>query len=181
MAQTHYFLKQIDSFQVHADRAIKLNPRNTDTLAMVGIMMGYSGDWERSRELTQRAMEMNPNHAGWYYFNSFFNEYRQRHYAEALAIAQKMNLPEYWASSMALAIAHAQLGHAAQARQAANELLRIWPGFEQEYYQLGLVNWIFEQPELVEHINQGLSKAGITLVIPENTQALPTSPDTHQE
>ena len=167
MAQARYFLKDVSSFHVHAERAIELNPRNTDTVAMVGIMMGYSGDWIRSVELTTNAMRLNPHHAGWYYFNTFFNEYRQHRYAEALAIAQKINMPEYWATPLVLAITHAQLGNEAQARSAAEEVLRIWPAFEQEYYQQGMVNWIFGQPELIEHINEGLRKAGINLRVPE--------------
>jgi TolB-like protein len=169
MAQARYFLTDVGSFLVHAERAIELNPRNTDTMAMVGIMMGYSGDWERSVELTTNAMRLNPHHAGWYYFNTFFNEYRQYRYAEALAIAQKINMPEYWATPMVLAITHAQLGDQAAARSAAEDLLRIWPTFEQEYYQQGLVNWIFGQPELIEQINEGLRKAGIDLLVPETT------------
>jgi tetratricopeptide (TPR) repeat protein len=123
--------------------------------------MGYSGDWERSVEITKNAMRLNPHHAGWYHFNTFFNEYRQHHYAEALAIAQKINLPDYWASHLALAISYAQLGNEAAARSAAEEILRTWPEFKQEYYQFGLVNWIIGQPELIELIDQGLRKAGI--------------------
>jgi TolB-like protein/tetratricopeptide (TPR) repeat protein len=169
LAQARYFLRDVGAFLVHAERAIELNPRNTDTMAMVGIMMGYAGDWERSVELTTRAMALNPQHAGWYYFNTFFNEYRQGRYSEALTIAQKINLPDYWASPMALAISHAQLGHEAAARSAADDLLRIWPTFEQDYYQLGLVNWMYAQPELVELINEGLYKAGIHLKVPDTT------------
>ena len=134
---------------------------------MVGIMMGYSGDWEHGVEVTKNAMQLNPHHAGWYRFSMFFNEYRQQNYATALAIALEINLPEYWAAQMAIAIAHAQLGHEAEAQRAATELLRVWPGFKQDYYQLGLVNWIYQQPDVIEHVNQGLLKAGIVLDIPE--------------
>jgi TolB-like protein len=169
LAQTRYFLKDVASFYVHAERAIELNPRNTDTMAMTGILMGYSGDWVRSEELTTTAMRLNPHHAGWYYFNAFFNQYRQHNYAEALAIAQKINLPEYWASLMALVICHAQLGNQEAARAAAEDLLRVWPGFEQEYFQRGLANWIFGQPELMDLILDGLQKAGIRLVLPDPT------------
>jgi len=160
-------MKDVDLFLIHAERAIELNPRNTDTMAMIGIMMGYSGDWERSVELTTNAMRLNPQHAGWYYFNTFFNEYRQHRYAEALAIAQKINMPNYWAAPMVLAITHAQLGHEAAAKSAAEDLLRNWPTFEQDYYQQGLVKWIYGQPELIEHVNEGLRKAGINLRVPE--------------
>jgi hypothetical protein len=66
---------------------------------------------------------------------------------------------------MALAISHAQLGHESAAQKAATDLLRTWPSFEQDYYQQGLVNWIFGQPELIEQVNDGLRKAGINLVV----------------
>lgn len=169
LAQARYFLRDVGAFLVHAERAIELNQRNTDTMAMVGIMTGYAGDWERSVELTTRAMSLNSQHAGWYFFNTFFNEYRQNRYAQALTIAQKINLPDYWASALALAISHAQLSHEAAARSAAEDLLRIWPTVEQDYYQLGLVNWMYAQPELIDHVNEGLHKAGINLQVPDTT------------
>jgi tetratricopeptide (TPR) repeat protein len=113
MAQVHYFMRDVGAFLVHARRAIELNPRNTDTMAMVGIMMGYSGDW------------------------------------------------------VALAISHAQLGDEAAAKHAAAELLRVWPNVERDYYQMGLVNWAYSQPELIEHVNEGLRKAGVNLQVPD--------------
>jgi adenylate cyclase len=170
MAQVSYFLRDLGSFNIHAERAIALNPRNTDTLAMVGIMMGYSGDWDRGVEITTDAMQLNPHHAGWYHFVSFFNEYHQQHYTDALAIAQKINLPEYWATPLALTIAHAQLGHEVEARRTGGELLRVWPRFKQEYYQLGLVNWMYSQPDVIEHIAEGLLKAGVDLETPKQLQ-----------
>jgi adenylate cyclase len=170
MAQARYFLRDIGLFNVHAERAIALNPRNTDTLAMVGIMKSYAGDWDRGIEITTSAMGLNPHHAGWYHFNSFFNEYRQHNYAEALAIAKKINLPDYWAAQMALTIAHAQLGNESAAEESAREILRVWPSFKEEYYQLGLVNWFYEQPDVMEHLNQGLLKAGIAIDIPAQVQ-----------
>ncbi len=167
LAQAHYFLKDIGPFKVHAEKTIELNRRNSDSMAMLGILMGYSGDWVRSVELTTLAMRLNPNHAGWYYFNTYFNEYRQHHFAEALAIAQKINMPDYWGTPMVLAIAHAQLGNEDAALAAAQEFRRIWPDVEQEYYQRGMSNWIIGQPELMELIDDGLRKAGILIQYPE--------------
>lgn len=89
LAQAHYFRGDIGAFRAAAERAIGLNRRDGSTMAMLGILFGYSGDWERGVELTTRAMALNPHHPGWYRFSTFFNEYRQGHYAEALAIAQR--------------------------------------------------------------------------------------------
>ena len=163
LAQVNYFMRNLSAFQVHAERAIELNPRNTDTMAMVGIMMGYSGDWERSVELTTLAMKLNPHHAGWYYFNTFFNEFRQENYEKALLIAQKINLPDYWAAWLALVITYAQLDQEQDTQKATKELLRTWPAFEEEYVESGLTVWIFNQPELVEQVRDSLGKAGLKL------------------
>ena len=163
LAQVNYFLRDLNAFHVHAERAIKLNPRNTDTMAMVGIMMGYAGDWARGVDLTTRAMKLNPHHAGWYHFTTFFNEYQLENYQESLTIAQQINLPEYWAAWLALVISNAQLGREQETRKAVDALLRTWPEFEDEYPELGLRVWIWNQPELVERVKQGLKKAGINL------------------
>jgi TolB-like protein/Tfp pilus assembly protein PilF len=163
LTQVSYFKQDLSAFQVHAERAIELNPRNTDTMAMVGIMMGYAGDWARSVELTTTAMKLNPHHPGWYYFNTFYNEYRQKNYEEALIIAQKINLPEYWAAWQALVIANAQLGREQGTKNAVEGLYRTWPNFDEEYIQRGIKVWIFNQPDLLEQIVQGMSLAGIHL------------------
>jgi TolB-like protein len=163
MAQVHYFMREISAFRVHAGRAIELNPRNTDSMAMIGILTSYSGEWDRGIQLSTHAMQLNPHHAGWYYFNSFFNEYRQQNYERALEVAQKINLPGYWATPLVLAISNAELGNEAAARSFGQDILRIWPSFEQEYYQLGLVNWMWAQPDLVNRITNALNLAGVQL------------------
>jgi len=169
LAQAHYFMRDVGAFRIHAERAIELNPRNSDTMAITGILMGYSGDWARSEELTSKAMEVNPRHAGWYNFSKVVNRYRQHDYAGALAFAKKINMPDYWGTPLMLAITNAQLGNEEAARSAAKEMFRIWPAVEQEYYQMGLINWMWAQPELIEHVREGLSKAGIEVVVPEET------------
>jgi hypothetical protein len=45
---------------------------DTETMAFMGILMSYAGDWERGCALTEKAMQLNPHHPGWYRFISFF-------------------------------------------------------------------------------------------------------------
>ena len=134
---------------------------------MLGILMGYAGDWERGVQLTTDAMERNPHHPGWYRFTTFFDAYRQERYAEALEIAQKINMPDYFASHYALAIAHAQLGNAKAAADSTKEILRLFPTFEEDYYTGHVEKWMYAQPDLVAHIVEGLDKAGLKMVHPE--------------
>jgi TolB-like protein/Tfp pilus assembly protein PilF len=171
LAQVYYFRQELGAFHAAAERTLELNPRDSNAMAMLGILMGYGGDWERSVELTTRAMELNPHHPGWYRFNIFFNEYRQGNYAKALDIAQRINMPDYWADPLAQALAHAELGNTAKAQAAAQNLIDVWPDFEVGYYKHGLRNWIFAQPELVRRIDASLRKAGLDMIIESDSSS----------
>lgn len=166
LAQAHYFRGDIGAFRAAAERAIGLNRRDGSTMAMLGILFGYSGDWDRGVELTTRAMALNPHHPGWYRFSTFFNEYRQDHYAEALAIAQKINMPEYFATHYILAMTQAQLGNLPAAQEEAKKTLQLWPDFERDFITRHVQKWIPAQPELIEQILEGLGLAGLRVQRP---------------
>lgn len=166
LAMTQYFRQDIGAFEAARDRAIELNPRDTHTLAMLGILTSYSGDWLAGVALTERAMELNPDHPGWYRFALFFNEYRQHNYEAALDVARRINMPEYWGDGLARTLANAQLGNDDAAEDAAADILAIWPDFETAYPGMGLQGWVFEQPELIAHVIDGLEKAGLDMVEP---------------
>ena len=92
------------------------------------------------------------------------DEYRQGRYTAALDIALRINMPGYWGDPLTRTLAHAQLGNEIEARAAAADLLALWPEFEAEYYRKGLLNWIYNQPALVDQIIDGLRKAGLVMV-----------------
>jgi serine/threonine protein kinase len=168
LAHAYYYRKDLGAFRSAAERTIGLNRRDGNSKAMLGILMGYAGDWERGVELTTDAMERNPHHPGWYRFTTFFYAYHLRRYAEALEIAQKIRMPDYFASHYALAISHAQLGNMIQAQQATDAVRRLWPDFEQEIYSGHLEKWMFAQPDLITHIVEGLEKAGLVVTKPDS-------------
>ncbi len=67
-----------------------------NSIAFLGVLMTYAGDWERGCALAERAMQLNPNHPGWYWFADFYNAYRQGDYRGALDFALKSNMPGHW-------------------------------------------------------------------------------------
>jgi len=177
LAHAYYYRKDLGAFRSAAERTIALNPRDGNSKAMLGILMGYAGDWERGVELTTSAMERNPHHPGWYRFTTFFDAYRQERYTEALEIAQKINMPDYFAAHYSLAIAHAQLGNKTEAKQATEAVRRLWPEFEQEIYSGHLEKWMFAQPDLISHIVEGLEKAGLVVRRPGPTPRTDAGPN----
>ena len=134
-----------------AERAISLNPRDSDAMAMIGVMTAYTGDWERGLELSARAMALNPNHPGWYRFAAFFDLYRQSRFEEALDVVERINLPDYFPHAYCRAMTHAQLGHPDEATRALHDLIALWPDVSlAALREIAMDRWMYAQPELVE-------------------------------
>jgi TolB-like protein/class 3 adenylate cyclase len=64
LAQTHFFRQDLVAFRPAAERAMALNPLNTDALGILGLEIVHTGEFERGTAIVRRAMELNPNHAG---------------------------------------------------------------------------------------------------------------------
>jgi len=162
LAEVYYFRQNLGAFRASAERAIALNPYDSDSMAMIGILMSYGGDWERGVELSQRAMALNPNHPGWYRFGIVFNQLRLGEYQAALETAQRINLPQYFADPYVRALAHAYLGHTREAHQAAQEFLALWrDGDLARFKDIHLDRWFYASPELTRLTLEGLTMAGL--------------------
>jgi TolB-like protein len=162
LAEVHFFRQEVGPFRAAAERAIALNPRDSDAMAMIGIMTAYSGDWMRGRELSARARAINPNHPGWYLFGDIFEEYLLGNYAQALALAERVNLPGYFADPYCRAITHARLGNEDEAAKALDEFLMLWPNATLAYFrEEHLVKWFYAAPELIEQVMVGMRMAGL--------------------
>ena len=171
LARALFFRKEYPAFRAAAERALAFNPLSSPTLAGLGTLTAYSGDWEKGCALVERAVQLNPRHPGWYRFALFANAYRQRDYRGAVDIALKLNLPDFFVTHEVLAAAYGQLGEREAAAKALKELLRLRP----DYAETGrekLEKWL--EPELVEHWMDGLRKAG--LEIPPRGRADPAAP-----
>ena len=128
-----------------------------NSIAFLGEMLVYSGDFERGLELVGRAKQLNPSHSGWYWYADFYNAYRQGDYRGALGFALKVNLPGHWFAHAAMAAAYGQLGEHSAAAKAVRDLLGVRPDFATTV-RSDIEKWW--EPEYVEHIIDGWRKAG---------------------
>jgi TolB-like protein/Tfp pilus assembly protein PilF len=149
------------TFKSVAERALILNPMDGFTLAYMGIVFAYSGDWERGCALAEKARGLNPHHPGWYWFPVLLDSYRKGDYRNALDIASRVNMPGFWRTEVALAAIYVALGELGQARSAVRRLLAIRPGFA-SIARAELEKWW--EPELVEQLLSGLRQAGLEMV-----------------
>jgi TolB-like protein/Tfp pilus assembly protein PilF len=160
LASAQYFRREFQTFRNSAERAVALNPMDGFTAAYLGFLIAYAGDWERGCALAAHARRLNPHHPGWYWFPSFFDAYRKNDYRGALDFALKINMPGFWRTNLALAMAYGQLGEREAAGNAVRELLALRPDFpEVAREELGK----FWDPELVQHLLDGLRKAGLDI------------------
>jgi hypothetical protein len=69
-------------------------------------------------------------------------------------------MPEYFATQYVMAMTQARLGNLPAARAEAKKTLQLWPDFERDFVTGHVQKWIQAQPDLIEHILEGLELAG---------------------
>ncbi len=158
LAAAEFFRKEFQRFRLSAARALELNPMDGFTLAYLGLLMAYAGDWKRGGVLSASARRLNPHHPGWYWFVPGMDAYRNGEYRAALEFADRTNMPEYWRTSLLIAAARGQMGDKTGAAKTLNLLLEQRPEFAKAPYRELSVWW---QPELAEQLMAGLKKAGL--------------------
>jgi adenylate cyclase len=160
LATSLFFRKDYLAFRAAAERALALNRMDSSTAAILGNMIAYAGDWEYGLGIVERAMQLNPHHAGWYHYVAFCDAYRRRDYRGALASALKVNMPAYHWPHVYLAAVYGQLGEQQRARASLRELHALVPNFgamaREEFGK-----WL--DAELTEHLLDGLRKAGLEI------------------
>jgi len=170
LAQALFFRKETHSFRVAAERAVSLNPMDGAAAAFMGLLIAYSGDWERGCALAEKGLQLNPNHPGWYHYTAWHDAYRKQDYQTALDIALKLNAPDNFYTHAVLAMCYAQLGHIEAAHKSLRDILALKPDYAIVARELH-GKWI--EPDLVEQLMDGLRKAG--LEIPDSADQSPSS------
>ena len=165
LASAQFFQRDLRAFCVSAEKAVALNPADGFTSGYLGMLFAFAGDWERGCALNERARNLNPHHPGWYWFPAFFDAYRKRDYRTALGFAHKVNMPGFWRTHFVFATAYGQLGEQRAAADAVRELLVVRPDFPAAARK-ELAKWW--DPQLVEHLLEGLRKAGLEIASRES-------------
>jgi adenylate cyclase len=161
LAQTHFFRQDLAAFRPAAERAMALNPLNTDALGILGLQIVHTGEFERGTAIVRRAMELNPNHAGWMHFAPLWDHFHKGEYEEALACANRVDVPGLFWPFLVMASACGHLGRRTEAEAAVRDLLALDPEFAAHVrYNVG--TWHFASG-LMEPILEGLRKAGLEI------------------
>ena len=123
-----------------AERAASRNPNNADAHNVLAIVQNYSGDPEAALIASRHAIKLSPRMS----YNLLELGHAScllGHYEDALvALRQLLADRPYWQSARALiVVAFVGLGRMKEAREQAQEMLKINPGFS-------LASWSEMQP-----------------------------------
>ncbi len=158
LAFAYFFERDPEGFAHASERSMALNPRNANNLALMAILIGHTGDYDRSRAMAARAMTLNPDHAGWYHIAAANAAYHKGDYAEALRAAKRINMPQHLWAHVLVATAAGQLGRS-EAAGAIETLRSLAPGVAEEAAQAeAMRRWKWNASD-VEHQMDGYRKA----------------------
>jgi DNA-binding winged helix-turn-helix (wHTH) protein/Tfp pilus assembly protein PilF len=147
---------EYDAAEKHFARALELNPYDADTLAQTGHFRSIRGDGEAGLALLDQAIQLNPMHPGWYYYDRGEALFVLGRYTEAAASFSCLPRKSAWQWAR-LAACHALAGDTAKASVCASEGRRLEPGLS---IQAILNELRLERPADRERLRSGLERAG---------------------
>lgn len=144
-----------------AEVLISFKPYGT-LYAVAGWNIALAGQWERGLKILREQMVLLPYYPGWLHLAEFMDCYRKFNYDAALREAHLLNTPTILIDPLLRAAAFGQLGMHTQGEGAINELLELCPAFLNDSRRY--VNWLIPFDELVDHLFEGVRKAGLAIV-----------------
>ena len=171
LAQTHFFRQDLAAFGPAAERAMALNPLNTDAVGILGLQIVHTGEFERGTAIVRRAMELNANHAGWMHFAPLWDHFHNGEYEQALECANRVDVPGLFWPYLVMASACGHLGRRAEAAAAVRDLLALDPEFA-AHARSNVGTWHFASG-LMEPILEGLRKAGLSIPETDDSSGSP--------
>ena len=161
LAQVHFFRQDLAAFGPAAERAMALNPLNTDALGILGLQIVHTAEFERGTAIVRRAMELNPNHAGWMHFAPLWDHFHKGEYEQALECANRVDVPGLFWPFLVMASACGHLGRRTEAEAAVRDLLALDPEFA-AHVRSNVATWHFASG-LMDPLLEGLRKAGLEI------------------
>jgi adenylate cyclase len=155
----YWLMNDVDRSFEAARRGLEVSPNDSEMMADLGGRLCLAGDWKNGYPLVEEAFARNPAQPGLYRIVTFLRLYLDGRYPEALAEAEKANIPSVIHEHVILAMAHAQLGHASEAQAEVSEILKIDPEYGARVVE-DLRNRNLH-PATIQAVVEGLQKAGL--------------------
>jgi TolB-like protein len=156
-----FFSRQVAEALRVGERALTINPNDTELMGEYGSFLGQSGEWKRGAETLRTALSLNPGGGGYYHGDLGLSEYMQGNYAKAADEIRQADLQKFPLFHGVAAIIFAESGNAADATREASIFNEMGLAF------LANLNSELEQriirPEDRDRVRKSMIKAGIQI------------------
>jgi class 3 adenylate cyclase/Tfp pilus assembly protein PilF len=158
LARAYTAIQKYDLGLAESERALKINPSNTEVLVARAAVLLWTGRIEESIAAAELAMRLNVNIGPEAALNLGIAYVLNRRYADAVRLleAARARHPTYPLLDFPLAAAYAELGRGDDARDAADRAKRMNP-----YFELSSFGSRFQDPALQQRVEDSLRKAGL--------------------
>jgi adenylate cyclase len=129
LATALFFDHKLDEAFKVGDRALALNPNDTELLGQIGQLKGLAGRTEEGRALLEQALARNPGHSGFYRGVLATIAYMQGDYATALREIEQADMRRLPIFHAVAAIIYAQNGMIDRGKAALGVFEEMAPGF----------------------------------------------------
>ena len=150
------YRRQHDEALAEYSQALALNPNDADIIVEYADALVYAEQPQRSLELVQKAMRLNPYYPDWYlwYLADIYDAMGRAE--DVVATVMRMHDPSE--GQRLLAVNYSHLGMMREAQAAAREVIRLHPQFT-------IAQWRerppYRDPLVLERYVEGLRKAGL--------------------
>jgi TolB-like protein/DNA-binding SARP family transcriptional activator len=123
--------QDFDAAEELGERAVELEPNETDAAALLAYTLTYTGEPNRALQLIRRAMRLSPYYPDWYGWVFARASRLAGEPADALAAMAAVNIGESQsiAALVELVLAYRELEKPTQARAAAGRIMEVNPEF----------------------------------------------------
>jgi tetratricopeptide (TPR) repeat protein len=127
LASARFDVGDLTGFRESAERALEINPNNSEVLASVGERLAILDASPRSQELIARAVELNPNHPPWYMSGRAIYALQRNRPDDAIVAAQEYAREGAGLPTLLLAAAYREKGNDVEAASIMEEWERASP------------------------------------------------------
>ena len=161
LAYAEFVAGDVSSFHAHAERALALNPNDASVKGLAGVLMTFSGDYERGLRLIEEAISLNPHYPEWWQFGVAGAHLMADRVEAMLESILKIDQPDnYWTHYWRV-VAFASNDKMSEARQSVADLLTVYPGYTiTKFREECRVYWNC-QPDYIEKGAVQLARAGL--------------------
>jgi adenylate cyclase len=162
LSHLYFFRNEHDKAIAAAERAIALNPNGAEAYSLLGFLLTYFGNAEEGIRLLEKAIRLNPIFPA-QYLHLLGNAYWfLGQYEDAIELYKKVlkRSPNHLLAHINLTASYSASDREEQARQQAQELLRLDPAFSLDRWA-ERVSPLFEDEAVGERYIADLRKAGL--------------------